>query len=136
MLRKIRKVGRTEGFVVGAIIGAATAAAASLLFAPKSGKDLRKDISEGTNKTLENVDGYFDTAKKRGTGIVEDVEKSASSYLSVAGEKTDEALSKAKALFNKKAKEAEELVEDVVEDEPKYKYNYNGKKYNTYQFKR
>lgn len=136
MIRKIRNEGRTEGFIVGALIGAATAAVASLLFAPKSGKDLRKDIKEGTNKTLENADGYFDTAKKRGTEIVEDVEKSASSYLSVAGEKTDEALTKAKGLFKKKAKEAEELVEDVVEDEPKHKYNYNGKKYNTYQFKK
>lgn len=136
MIRKIRNEGRAEGFIIGALIGAATAAVASLLFAPKSGKDLRKDIKEGTNKTLENADGYFDTAKKRGTEIVEDVEKSASSYLSVAGEKTDEALTKAKGLFKKKAKEAEELVEDVVEDEPKHKYNYNGKKYNTYQFKK
>lgn len=136
MIRKIRNEGRTEGFIVGALIGAATAAVASLLFAPKSGKELRKDISEGTSKTFENADGYLDTAKKRGSQIVEDVEKSASSYLSIAGDKTEEALSKAKGLFKKKAKEAEELVEDIVEDEPKYKYNYNGKKYNTYQFKR
>ena len=33
---------RTEGFIVGLLVGAATAALASLLLAPKSGKDLRK----------------------------------------------------------------------------------------------
>ncbi len=131
-----RNKGRTEGFVLGAVLGAAAAAVASLLFAPKSGKELRKDISEGTSKTFENADEYFATAKKRGSEIVEDVEKTASSYLNVAGEKTDEAFSKAKGMFNRKKEEAADIVDELTTDEPKHRYNDNPQRYNTYQFKR
>ena len=57
-MKRVRDRGRQEGFVVGAVVGAVVASVASLLFAPKSGKDLRRDISEGTNETLEQADDY------------------------------------------------------------------------------
>ena len=44
---------RTEGFLVGLLVGAASAALASLLFAPKAGKELRKEVSrlKGVDKS-------------------------------------------------------------------------------------
>lgn len=135
ILKRIKNKGRTEGLIIGAVLGAAAATVASLLFAPKSGKDLRKDISEGTSKTLEHADDYLDTAKKKGSKLVDDVEKSASEYLNLAGDKTDNAFSKAKGLFKRKANEAEDMMEDTT-DALKDKYNDKGQNYNTYQYKR
>src|SRR5699024_2244697 len=132
---KIRKISRAEGFILGAVVGAATASIASLLFAPKSGKDLRKDISEGTSKTLEQADDYLDAAKQKGSQMVEDVEKSASEYFNLVGNKTDDASSKTKKLFKRKTDEVEDKVEETT-DSLKDKYKDKGQKYNTYQYKR
>lgn len=134
-MKRIRDKGRTEGLIIGVVLGAAVATVASLLFAPKSGKDLRKDISEGTSKTLEQADDYLDTAKKQGSKLADDVEKSAFEYLNLAGDKTDNAFSKAKGLFKRKTNEAEDMVEDTTET-LKDKYNNQGQHYNTYQYKR
>ena len=134
MIDKIRNESRAEGFILGAIAGAAAAAIASLLFAPKSGKDLRKDISEGTSKTLEQADGYLDAAKQKGSQMVDDVEKSASEYFNLAGNKTDDVVSKTKKLFERKPDKAEEAVEETT-DSLKDKYNDKGQKYNTYQYR-
>jgi len=134
MIDKIRNESRAEGFILGAVVGAAAATIASLLFAPKSGKDLRKDISEGTNKTLEQADDYLDTAMQKGSQMVEDVEKSASEYFNLDGDKTDNVMSKTKKLFERKADEVQESVEETT-DSLKDKYNDKGEKYNTYQYK-
>ena len=133
-MKRIRDEGRMEGLVVGALFGAAVAAIATLLFAPKSGKELRKDIGEGTSKTLEHADEYLDTAKKKGSKMVEDAEKSASQYLDLAAGKSEGALSKAKGLFNRKKNEAADMVDDTAET-LKDKYNDKGESYNTYQYK-
>lgn len=92
---------RAEGFIIGALVGAAIAAIAALLFAPKSGKALRKDIGQGTDKALDQADQYLDTARDRGQEVVEDVEQSASEYFNVASDKADEAASKTKGFFKK-----------------------------------
>src|SRR5699024_6937445 len=134
MIDKIRNESRAEGFILGAVVGAAAATIASLLFAPKSGKDLRKDISEGTNKTLEQADDYLDTAMKKGSKKLEDIEKSASEYFNLDGDKTDNVMSKTKKLFERKADEIQESVEETT-DSLKDKYNDKGEKYNTYQYK-
>lgn len=107
---------RTEGFIIGALVGAAVAALASLLFAPKSGRELRDDIGKGTNKALDQADQYLDTARQRGHEVVEDVEEKASKYFSVASDEVDKATSKTKGLFNKKAKQVEDKVDEVAKD--------------------
>lgn len=94
---------RTEGFLVGLLVGAASAALASLLFAPKAGKDLRKDIGDTTNKAWGQASDYIDTAKDKGHEVVEDVSDKASSYFNVAGDEVDKAAKKTKGFFKKKA---------------------------------
>ena len=39
--------GNNKGFILGAIIGSAVGAITALIFAPKSGRELRQDINEG-----------------------------------------------------------------------------------------
>lgn len=115
-MKRIREEGRAEGFIIGAVVGAAIAAITALLFAPKSGKDLRKDIGDGATKTWEQTDEYLDVAKQKGTKMMHDVEETASSYFNVAGDKVGDAFAKTKGMFRRKADEVEDVVEDVKAD--------------------
>lgn len=107
---------RVEGLIAGLLIGAIVAAVTSLLFAPKSGKELRTDIGKGTSKALDHADDYLDTARKKGGAVVEDVSQAASSYFNVASDKADEAMNKTKGFFNRKSKEVENKVEEVADE--------------------
>lgn len=45
---------KSNGFLSGLVLGGAAAAAAALLFAPKSGKELRDELTEKTNEFAAN----------------------------------------------------------------------------------
>lgn len=63
---------RDEGsFVIGAIIGGAAAAIAALLFAPKPGKELRRDISNEFHSMVDTAHDYADIAKEKGYEVVD-----------------------------------------------------------------
>ena len=47
--------GFSKGLILGAIIGATAGAITALLFAPKSGKELRQDIATKSGEIYENV---------------------------------------------------------------------------------
>ena len=57
--------GKNGYFVKGLIFGCVSGALAGLLFAPKSGKQLRKDIKhKGADALNDTKEFYFDTQKK------------------------------------------------------------------------
>jgi gas vesicle protein len=47
----------TKGLLWGALVGSVVGSVTALLFAPKPGKELRKDIAEGTAAGIEKVQG-------------------------------------------------------------------------------
>jgi gas vesicle protein len=49
----------TRGFLFGAIVGGAAGAIAALLMAPKSGKELRKDIYDKSNELYDTAGEYL-----------------------------------------------------------------------------
>lgn len=64
----------TKGMVVGALIGGAVSGLAALLFAPKKGTELRRDIASKTEETYHNVANRAgvlaqDTASKIGSFV-------------------------------------------------------------------
>lgn len=62
---------RNGGFVLGAIIGGAAAAVTALLFAPKSGKELRQDISNEFDDFMDTMYDYKDIAVEKGSELIE-----------------------------------------------------------------
>lgn len=62
---------REGGFVLGAIIGGAAAAVTALLFAPKSGKELRRDIADEFDHLMDTVYDYRDIAVEKSSELVE-----------------------------------------------------------------
>lgn len=106
----------TKDFVLGVVFGATVSAIAALLFAPKSGKELRKDLGETTSKTLESTDEYLDLAREKGSKVMHDMEDAASTYFSIAENKMKSAFTKAENQLDDTADNLDELVEDTIEE--------------------
>ncbi|MEY3385668.1 MAG: hypothetical protein RIR53_479 [Bacteroidota bacterium] len=49
----------TRGFLMGALVGGAIGGIVALLFAPKSGRDLRRDIADKTEEVYDKAQRYF-----------------------------------------------------------------------------
>jgi gas vesicle protein len=56
---------KSNGFVKGLLIGGLIGAAAAMLFAPMSGKSLRKKIGRKTDDILDDVNQYAQTGKEK-----------------------------------------------------------------------
>lgn len=54
------------GFLLGALLGAAVAGVTALLYAPKSGEELRKSVSKDVDDLIERAREYKDYAVERG----------------------------------------------------------------------
>ena len=83
------------GFLMGSILGGL----AGILFAPKSGKDLRADINEKGREVLKDAKEIYADASTKAKEIIEEakhqaeeLKKEADRYLSEARQKAKEIL--------------------------------------------
>ena len=53
------------GFFLGALLGGVVGAAVALAFAPKTGRELRADLSTGTKQAFDKVDEWKDVAVEK-----------------------------------------------------------------------
>lgn len=56
----------SKGFLIGAVVGGAVGAVVALLFAPKSGRELRRDIAERTEEVVDKAQQMFNKATGAG----------------------------------------------------------------------
>lgn len=52
----------SKGFLIGAVVGGAVGAVVALLFAPKSGRELRRDIADRTEDVVDKAQQIFNKA--------------------------------------------------------------------------
>ena len=95
-----------KGIAIGAAIGAVAGVVTGILFAPKSGKETRHDIKEGTTKA---VDILLAEAKKLQLELKKLIEK----VESTAGD-TGKKLSVKAAELTEQAKSAKSHVEEIA----------------------
>lgn len=76
-----------KGFIIGTLLGGVLGGVTALLFAPKSGDKLRKDLARKYNdvsdKTKELIDGVSDQAKElveKAREIAEDAKDAADCF--------------------------------------------------------
>ena len=62
------------------VVGAIAGAIAGLLFAPKSGKETRADIKEGTVKAKKEAEKQYGKAKTEATKKVKEAKSTAKKY--------------------------------------------------------
>ena len=68
------------GFLLGALIGGTAAAVTALLFAPKSGKELREDLAKEADRYKEQLSEYGEIALAKGAEFTE-VAKASTQYI-------------------------------------------------------
>lgn len=81
--------GTVKGFLLGLIAGGAIGAALALLYAPKSGRELRGDIRKHTDDLVEDAEEYIQTAKSKAVDMINDGKKRADALISDARKRAE-----------------------------------------------
>ena len=121
---------KSNGFLSGLLVGGAAAAAAALLFAPKSGKELRDELTEKTNEfaSNENNPEFVNQAIDKATSLKDKAVKSSNEAFSTIKNQSSELAKKIKTSTSDEEmmsfeeamdlmdRELEEQEEDIVID--------------------
>ena len=81
--------GIVKGLVVGLIAGGAIGAILALLYAPKSGKELRSEIKEKADNLLEGADDAVKAARSQAGQIVNDAKTRSVQLIDDAKKRAD-----------------------------------------------
>jgi len=71
----------TKTFLLGALIGGAVGAISALLLAPKSGRELRRDIVDTTNDMYDKASDLIYEGKQKAQHIIDSAKQHADSIL-------------------------------------------------------
>ncbi|HUX93604.1 MAG TPA: YtxH domain-containing protein [Ignavibacteriaceae bacterium] len=92
--------GSGKNFLIGFIAGGAIGAIFALLYAPKSGKELRGDIKSKTDSLMDDANEYINEAKDKAKDLINDGRKKSDKLISEAKVKSEELLKDAEKIFN------------------------------------
>ncbi len=91
-----------KGVLIGFITGGALGAALALLYAPKTGKELRAEIRTKSDEYLDEADKYIAEAKDKAMDLINDGKKKSDKLIKDAKVKSDELI-----------KDAEKVLEEA-----------------------
>lgn len=94
------------GFLAGGVIGAVVA----LLYAPKSGRELRKDIKDKTDEYIGEAEKYMADAKERAKSLINEGRKKSDKIIDDAKTKSEALLKDAEKIF----KDAKSKTSDTI----------------------
>jgi len=92
--------GMGKGLIVGFLTGAAVGSIIALLFAPKSGKELRQDIKVKSQEFIDEADTYLANAKDKANQLINEGKKKSERLVSDAKEKVDALLNEAEKILH------------------------------------
>lgn len=98
------------GFFIGLLAGGAIGAAIALLYAPKTGKELRQDIKSRTDDYLDEADKYIAEAKDKAINLINDGKKKSEKLIKEAKEKSEELLKDAEKVLDEAKAKTDEIV--------------------------
>jgi gas vesicle protein len=76
-----------KGLILGFLAGSAIGAILALLYAPKSGRELRAELKEKTDDLLEEAEGQIQAARNKASAIVSEARKRSDSLITDAQKK-------------------------------------------------
>jgi gas vesicle protein len=87
-----------KSLLLGAVIGGAIGAITALLFAPKSGRELRRDIIDTSSEVYDKATDYMNTTiyegKQKAQSIIDAAKRQADNILSITSDYYEDAKSK------------------------------------------
>jgi gas vesicle protein len=92
--------GSTKSFLLGVLAGGLAGGAIALLYAPKSGREIRKDISKRKDQLVKDADRYYEDTKKRVDKMIHDGKKKAETLIHDAKAKAESITGGAGNLYN------------------------------------
>ncbi len=104
--------GVLKGLVIGLLAGGVLGALFALLYAPKSGKELRADIRERADGLLEGADDMVQAAKSQAGKIVSDAKLRSSQLITEAKKEADTLLHDADRILSGARQKTATLAEE------------------------
>ena len=104
--------GVLKGLVIGLFAGGALGALLALLYAPKSGRELRADIRERADGLLEGADEMLQAAKSQAGKIVSDAKQRSSQLITDAKKEADTLLHDADRILSDARQKTGTLTEE------------------------
>lgn len=109
-----------KGLLIGFLTGAAVGSIIALLFAPKSGKELREDIKTKSQDFIEDADKYIVQAKDKASQLINEGKKKSERLVAETKEKVDTLLGEAEKILTEakdKAGNVTHLGKEKIEKE-------------------
>lgn len=101
---------KMQGFIAGLVAGSVLGGLAALLFAPKSGKEFRKDIKDKKDGILDDTNLFIENAKEKASDIISDAKKKAEDLYDEGRKKVESMIKGGENLLV----HGKEIVEDEV----------------------
>ncbi len=92
--------GMAKGLFIGFLAGSVVGAIAALLYAPKSGKDLRSDIRKKANEFAEDASDYVKSARSKAADLVNQGKNRSDQLVSDAKQKAEHILDDAEKVLS------------------------------------
>lgn len=89
-----------KGLIVGFIAGSIVGAAIALLYAPKTGRELRADLKEKAGDFVDDAQEYIARAKSKAVDIVNEGKQKAATLVDDARRKADSIMGDADRILN------------------------------------
>ncbi|HKI77580.1 MAG TPA: YtxH domain-containing protein [Ignavibacteriaceae bacterium] len=103
--------GAGKGLLFGLIAGGAIGAVLGMLYAPKSGRELRDELRSKSDEYLDDADRYLAEAKDRAKELINEGKKRSDKLISDAKVKSDELLKDAEKVLNDAKGKAGKIVD-------------------------
>ena len=99
-----------KGILIGFLAGSVVGAIIALLYAPKSGRELRSDIRNKSDEYYEDIERYFSEARDKAKDLINEGKKKSEKIISDAKVKSEELLKDAERIFNDARSKTETFV--------------------------
>ncbi|MDQ0224567.1 YtxH domain-containing protein [Metabacillus niabensis] len=104
-------------FMIGSIVGGLIGAAAALMLAPKSGKEIREELGQQANKMKEQS-GRFSAEQifEKGSDFVNVAKDKTSTLSQVVSEQSSQIMNKVRDITKNSNGQANDVIENMVGD--------------------
>jgi gas vesicle protein len=99
------------GFITGGIVGATIA----LLYAPKSGRELRSDIRLKKDELLDDTSEYLQIAKTKASDMINEGKRKSEELISDARKKANTLIGDANTILNDAKEKASTTIDSTKE---------------------
>ena len=112
--------GYVKGLFIGLLAGSVVGAIVALLYAPKSGKELRMDIKNKTDEYYDETEKFIADAKVKANDMMNEGKKRSEQLIANAKSKSEELLKNAERIFTEAKSKTGSMVstgKEVVDGE-------------------